>query len=58
MNLEKAVVHEKHEQTRTNSNTCQDLLCHPLGVLVNLCNQLFSFVNFVDFVSFVDEKPF
>jgi len=58
--LEKAVVHEIHEtvlagnpqsgcsqKTRTNSNAYPDLLHHPLGALLNLCSQLFSFVNFV-----------
>jgi len=53
--LEKAVVHETHEKTRTNSNTYPDLLHHPLGALLNLCSRLFSFVNFVPFV---DEMRF
>jgi hypothetical protein len=68
INLEKLASHEK-KKTRTNSNSCQNLLCHPLGELISLGNQLFflrafallrnaCLPRFVNFVSFVDEKPF
>ena len=55
MNLEKAVVHEIHERTRTKPNNFLSLKLNLMGESKNECNSL---LFFVPFVFFVDELRF